>query len=41
MAGVEKDRVVADAVRQVRELGELLHAVGLPPLPGEAQDSTC
>jgi hypothetical protein len=33
---VEKDRVVADAVRQIRELDEVLRLAGLPPLKGEA-----
>lgn len=34
--GVEKERVVADAVRQLRELNEVLALSGLPPVHDEA-----
>jgi hypothetical protein len=38
--GVEKDRVVADAVRQLRELNEELAISGLPPVHDEAPPET-
>jgi hypothetical protein len=37
---VEKDRVVVDAVRQIRELDEVVRLSGLPPLRGEAPTET-